>query len=112
MSFVLSVQAAGRGGLCLCTRVRVLLDWCLSCQSGWFVHCMEMGEGSRGWETGHWSWEGNLNSVPDFDTNLLWDRREVITLFCLFLQPLPALFMHRLALHTSLSAQAAQKSGG
>lgn len=54
----------------------------------------------------------NLNSVHDFDTNLLQDHRKVITPFCLLLQPLPALFMHRLALYTSLSAQAAQKSGG
>lgn len=73
---------------------------------------MEMGEASREWETRHWSWERNLNSIPDFDTNLLWDHKKVITLFCLLLQPLPAPFMHRLALHTSLSAQAAQKSGG
>lgn len=83
-------------GLCFALVVPVL--------SVWSVHCMEMEEGNRIWRTGHGAGRKNLNSVSYFDTKLLWGHTKVITIFCLLLQPLPALFKHRLALYTSLSS--------
>lgn len=79
---------------------------CLSCQSGSYAAWKwkkAIGSGELGTGAGR----KNLNSVPYFDTNLLWDHRNIVTLFCLLLQPLPALFKHRLALYRPLSVQAA-----
>lgn len=93
MPFVPSVQTAGRGvfaslygsvfcwsGVCLVSQSALCAAW------KWKKAA---GPGELGTRAGR----RNLNFVPDFDTNLLWDHRKVIILFCLLLQALPALFM-------------------
>lgn len=104
MSFVPSVQTAGRG-VCASLHGSVL---CCSgaCQSGSYSAWIQKKARGSG-ELGTGAERKNLNSVPYFDTNLLWDHRKAFTLFCLLLQPLPAVFKPRLALYISLSVQAA-----
>lgn len=104
MSFVPSAQTAGRGvhaflhGSMFCCNVDCLVN--LVCTFWKWKKAVASGELGTG------AGRRNLNSVPYFDTNLQWDHRKVIMLFCLLLQPLPALLKQRLALCTSLSVQA------
>lgn len=81
-----SVLTAGRGGYAsLCGSV--LLERCLSCRSVWLCAAWKWKKAARSGEQG--SGSGTVNSFADFDANLLWGHRTVITLVLLTLQPCP-----------------------
>lgn len=105
-----SIQNAGRG-VCISLHGSVF-SWSSACLVSLFRMLHE--DGRQQHDLGRLA-RRNLNSVPDFDTNRLWDHRKVVIPFCLLLQhlfcPVYVTCGHRLDLHTSLSAQAEQKSG-